>query len=254
MLNDRLVITSALTGKDITVTEITPFALAEKLGFGISDVYSPEKNPPTDSKADPIDSIYPMQFGFPITGWTWNEYDEQLPLRVIAFDLSARPLWIQGRDKNGEDQGLYIFLPHLSASRLKFSEYKVPEYEVTEELKGFSGVPTYKDKDDNEDVKRGLNVLTREDANSAIDTVQSALHIISKERSRFGAATNALEHMKSAVTNTHENLTAAESQIRDTDMAMAMAEFVKNNILLQATQAILAQANQAPQAILQLLR
>ncbi|MCL2754693.1 MAG: flagellin, partial [Oscillospiraceae bacterium] len=74
------------------------------------------------------------------------------------------------------------------------------------------------------------------------------------QRAQLGAWQNRLESTVNNLTTTHENLTAAESGIRDADMAKEMIEFTKFNILQQAAQAMLAQANQAPQAILQLLR
>ncbi|MCL2086528.1 MAG: hypothetical protein FWH05_02900 [Oscillospiraceae bacterium] len=73
------------------------------------------------------------------------------------------------------------------------------------------------------------------------------------QRSALGALQNRLEYTVNNLSVTHENLTAADSQIRDTDMAAEMIEYTKSNILQQASQAMLAQANQAPQAVLQLL-
>ncbi len=96
-------------------------------------------------------------------------------------------------------------------------------------------------------------VLTHEDANSAIDSVDSAIDQVSKMRSHYGAVQNRLEHTLSNLANTIENLTAAESQIRDTDMAQAITEHVRNQILLQSGQSMLAQANQVPQVVVSLL-
>ncbi len=72
-------------------------------------------------------------------------------------------------------------------------------------------------------------------------------------RSHYGAMQNRLEHTYSNLCNTVENLTAAESQIRDTDMALAITEHVRNQVLFQSGQAMLAQANQVPGQILSLL-
>ena len=72
-------------------------------------------------------------------------------------------------------------------------------------------------------------------------------------RSHYGAIQNRLEHTLANIDNTTENLTAAESQIRDTDMAAAITEHVRNQIILQSGQSMLAQANQIPQNILSLL-
>ena len=86
------------------------------------------------------------------------------------------------------------------------------------------------------------------------DTIDVALKTVSAERSKLGAVQNRLEHTIKNVDNTSENLQAAESRIRDVDMAKEMMEFTKQNILQQAATAMLAQANQAPQGVLQLLR
>ncbi|MEA4962847.1 flagellin Hag [Lutispora sp.] len=87
-----------------------------------------------------------------------------------------------------------------------------------------------------------------------ISDVDSAIKLVSAERSKLGAVQNRLEHTIKNVDNTSENLSAAESRIRDVDMAKEMMEFTKQNILQQAATAMLAQANQAPQTVLQLLR
>ena len=84
--------------------------------------------------------------------------------------------------------------------------------------------------------------------------ITSAIKVVSAARSELGAKQNRLEYTVNNLTTTNENLTAAESQIRDTDMATEMINYTKNNILQQASQAMLAQANQQPQAILQLLQ
>ena len=91
-------------------------------------------------------------------------------------------------------------------------------------------------------------------ANLSITKVNNAIENVSAYRSLLGAAQNRLEHTINNLKVTSENMTAAESRIRDTDMAKEMSTFTKNNILVQASQAMLAQANQTPQGILQLLR
>ena len=100
----------------------------------------------------------------------------------------------------------------------------------------------------------GADVSTQDAANKAIDMVDSAVKTVSMQRAGLGALQNRLEYTVNNLTTTNENLTAAESQIRDTDMATEMINYTKNNILQQASQAMLAQANQQPQAILQLLQ
>jgi flagellin len=99
-----------------------------------------------------------------------------------------------------------------------------------------------------------LDVSTFEKATAAISVLDDAVKSVSMQRSKLGAFQNRLEHTINNLGTTGENLTAAESRIRDVDMAKEMMEFTKNNILNQAAQAMLAQANQQPQGVLQLLR
>lgn len=99
----------------------------------------------------------------------------------------------------------------------------------------------------------GLSVSSQGAANSAISTVQSALNTVSTERSKLGAIQNRLEHTIANLGVAAENLTAAESRIRDVDMASEMMAFTKNQILVQAGTVMLAQANMAPQSVLRLL-
>ena len=97
-------------------------------------------------------------------------------------------------------------------------------------------------------------VLTQTGADTAITAINNAIEKVSTERAKLGAYQNRLEHTINNLGTSAENLTAAESRIRDVDMAKEMMEFTKNNILSQAAQAMLAQSNQMPQGILQLLR
>lgn len=104
------------------------------------------------------------------------------------------------------------------------------------------------------DKVKDINVLTTAGAEKAIKTVDDAIKQVSGERSKLGAFQNRLEHTINNLGTTSENLTAAESRVRDVDMAKEMMSQTKNNILAQAAQAMLAQANQQPQGVLQLLR
>ncbi|MBO5056278.1 MAG: hypothetical protein J6C64_08030 [Lachnospiraceae bacterium] len=103
------------------------------------------------------------------------------------------------------------------------------------------------------DTLSGNGVMTADDATAAIDTIKDAISIVSKQRSALGAVQNRLEHTINNLDNVVENTTAAESQIRDTDMATEMVKYSNNNILAQAGQAMLAQSNQANQGVLSLL-
>ena len=99
-----------------------------------------------------------------------------------------------------------------------------------------------------------IDLTTAESASKAIGIVDEAILKVSSERAKLGAIQNRLEHTINNLGTSSENLTAAESRIRDVDMAKEMMEYAKNTILQQAAQAMLAQANQAPQGVLQLLR
>lgn len=99
-----------------------------------------------------------------------------------------------------------------------------------------------------------LDVSDNDKAGEAVEIINDAIEMVSAERSKLGAYTNRLEHTIANLGTSSENLTAAESRIRDVDMAKEMMNFQKNNILQQAAQAMLAQANQQPQGVLQLLR
>ncbi len=106
-------------------------------------------------------------------------------------------------------------------------------------------------------VSLGINTLdltTQAGAEAAITTIDNAITTVSSERAKLGANQNRLEHTINNLSASSENLSAAESQIRDVDMAKQMTEFTKNNILSQAAQSMLAQANQQPQNVLQLLQ
>jgi len=91
------------------------------------------------------------------------------------------------------------------------------------------------------------------DANAAITTLSSAISAVSTQRAALGASQNRLEHTIANLQVAQENLSASESRIRDTDMALEMVQFTRNQIMAQAGTAMLAQANQIPGSILNLL-
>ena len=101
---------------------------------------------------------------------------------------------------------------------------------------------------------RGLNVNNAADAADSLTILDQAIDRVSSQRAKLGAIQNRLEHTINNLSTSGENLTAAESRIRDIDMAKEMMEMTKTNILQQASQSMLAQANQSPQNVLQLLR
>lgn len=99
-----------------------------------------------------------------------------------------------------------------------------------------------------------LDIASGGAASKAITAIDTAINTVSQTRSALGAVQNRLEHTINNLGTSSENLTAAESRIRDTDMAKEMMAFTKNNILTQAAQSMLAQANQQPQGVLSLLQ
>ena len=99
-----------------------------------------------------------------------------------------------------------------------------------------------------------VDISTQTTAGQAINTINAAIDSVSKTRAGLGAIQNRLEHTINNLDTTSENLTAANSRIRDTDMAKEMMEYTKMNVLVQSAQAMLAQANQQPQSVLQLLQ
>ena len=100
----------------------------------------------------------------------------------------------------------------------------------------------------------GIDISTQTGASDAIAKIKTAINTVSSQRGDLGAIQNRLDHTINNLGVQTENMTAAESRIRDTDMAEEMMAYTKNNILVQAAQAMLAQANTVPQGVLQLLQ
>ena len=98
-----------------------------------------------------------------------------------------------------------------------------------------------------------IDISTQEGAQAAIDIIKDAINLVSETRGDLGAVSNRLDHTANNLSTMAENLQDAESTIRDTDIAEEMMAYTKNSILVQSAQAMLAQANQIPQGVLQLL-
>ncbi len=99
----------------------------------------------------------------------------------------------------------------------------------------------------------GIDISSQDGAAKATDLIKAAINTVSDVRGTLGATQNRLEHTINSLSVTEENITSSESSIRDTDVAEEMMAYTKNNILIQSAQAMLAQANQVPQGVLQLL-
>ncbi|SDI34000.1 flagellin, partial [Alteribacillus persepolensis] len=117
----------------------------------------------------------------------------------------------------------------------------------------FTEIQNVTDGTDDTSTEYALDVSSHEKASAAVETINQAIEEVSSQRSELGAYQNRLEHTISNLDNSSENLSAAESRIRDVDMAEEMMEMTRSNILSQASQSMLAQANQRPQSVLQLL-
>ena len=137
---------------------------------------------------------------------------------------------------------------------LSFSDMRAAALGITGTGDGFSTDENVTNGTNNDMAEKALDVTSAENAAKAITAIDAAIKSVSAERSKLGASQNRLEHTINNLGTSAENLTAAESRIRDVDMAKEMMEQTKAGILAQASQAMLAQANQAPQGVLQLLR
>lgn len=137
---------------------------------------------------------------------------------------------------------------------LDFSDMRAAALGITGSGKGYTDKATVTDGTDNNEIEKALDVSNSTNAGNAVTKIQAAIDKVSAERSKLGAYQNRLEHTINNLSTSSENLTASESRIRDTDMAKTVMENTKNGILAQAAQAMLAQANQNPQQVLQLLR
>src|SRR5690625_3632823 len=138
-----------------------------------------------------------------------------------------------------QEQQLNVNIGDMSAGGLGVDEISVVKAAVAEE---------------GETPASPAEALTSTEYDEALGKIDAAIKTVSSQRSELGAVQNRLEHTINNLGASSENLTAAESRIRDVDMAKEMMNFTKSNILTQASQAMLAQANQTPQGVLQLLQ
>jgi flagellin len=145
-----------------------------------------------------------------------------------------------------ESQILSLDVSDMRASALSISSATVAT--------GFVSTKTVTNGTSSTATEYALDVSSASAAATAITIFNDAITEVSEERAKLGSVQNRLEHTINNLDVTAENLQASESRIRDVDMAKEMMEFTKNNILMQAAQAMLAQANQQPQGVLQLLR
>ncbi|NLU10117.1 MAG: flagellin [Tepidanaerobacter acetatoxydans] len=169
-----------------------------------------------------------------------------------ALDTKQEEVTVAVEDKSlafqvgaNENQAMVLDINDMRASKLGISSKEGGE--------GFALTKAVTDGTNNVASEYALSVATHKDAASAITVLDKALGQVSSERAKLGAVQNRLEHTINNLDASAENLSAAESRVRDVDMAKEMMEFTKQNILTQAATAMLAQANMAPQTVLKLL-
>lgn len=225
--------------------------------------------------ADPSLSISEFSFAsdgdetLTITATIGGQYDGQAGDGKITFDNGVSPaittLFSGSNGTNGTltfqvgsnaDQQMELQINDMRAVALGIASTS-----ASGDADAAAGDAVFASGNDNQitkDVTSGteyaLDVSSAAKATDAVTVIDSAITSVSSERSKLGAYQNRLENTISNLGTSSENVTAAESRIRDVDMAKEMMEFTKNNILQQAAQAMLAQANQQPQGVLQLLR
>lgn len=163
---------------------------------------------------------------------------------TIAAETKDQSLYFQvGANKN---QSINVSIDDMGADALGLTSATAGG--------NFTTTETVTNGTDKNKTKYSLNMTARDTANNAIETIDNAIEMVSKQRSKLGAIQNRLEHTIANLDNTSENLQSAESNIRDVDMAEEMVVYSKNNILQQAAQSMLAQANQSTQGVLSLLQ
>ena len=172
-------------------------------------------------------------------------------MTLLGGKYSSTPLVIQAGANKGEEMDITI--KSMSAEELGLLASGAGKaYELTKT----SNLYVHKDEFDDIVKDNGageLGLTSRKSASDALDEISKALDKVSDQRAELGAYQNRLEFKIHNLDNQAENLAAAESRIRDADMAKMMTELTKNNILFQASTAMLAQANALPQGVLQLL-
>lgn len=184
-----------------------------------------------------------------------NELIEELDRIADNTEFNTQNLLGGGEDDEGTSFTFHIGANNGQNITLEIASMRSDKIGAVEGDEGDEGdIESVNDLRVEEEEAGSGGVLTQEDADNAILAIDSAIADVSSQRSNLGSVQNRLEHTINNLTATAENLSAAESRIRDVDMAEEMMEFTKNNILSQAATSMLAQANQMPQSVLQLLQ
>jgi flagellin len=197
-----------------------------------------------------------IEFTFEIIGDTEGKPTNFQTRKIDIKDLVAQVTEVETTTEEVETkQSLYMQIGANEGQTMQISlnDMRAAALGVTSKVAS-DGFASTTDVTNDTEFEYALDVSTQEGASKAITTIQAAIDKVSAERSKLGAIQNRLEHTIKNLDNVSENLQASESRIRDVDMAKEMMEFTRQNILQQAATAMLAQANQAPQSVLQLLR
>ena len=172
------------------------------------------------------------------SGFKGNATSQKITLHVGYSHETANQLKVTFQQMNSSSLGL-----HSTDSTTFVKTLGTGTFTVGNDTKGANAVTI-----------KNIDLTKADSARHAISVAQAAIDMVSSMRSDFGAMQNRLDHTINNLSVQTENITAAESRIRDVDMAKEMMAYTKNNILVQSAQAMLAQANQVPQGVLQLLQ
>jgi len=275
------------TGKDVTYTasqaevDFSSVTIAELAGKGITinnqsiEFYNADEGV-YQGEADFAVNISAVSSGGDLVAAIANQLGDKLDGVKLSFDPESDPvLLVVTATANGEaGNGIVIadgvdrpavtadgkFVARLQVGSnegqsmtIEIADMRARALGITGSGEGFTSELVVTDGTSNEMQEAALDVSTHESASKAVTIIDKAIEAVSTQRSQLGAFQNRLEHTISNLGTSAENLQAAESRIRDLDMAEEIMAFTKNNILQQAATAMLAQANMAPQSVLQLL-
>lgn len=196
-------------------------------------------------KADPIEDEAAGKFTVTDKG------DGTIEIEA-ASDKAVKSDKIKAKAVSVKSSGVLTLSLHVGADSTADNQISVDIKQMSADVLGLKTGKSSTTAAENDTLL--VNGKDDKNARAAIDTIASALQEVSKQRSALGAAQNRLEHTIANLDNVVENTTSAESSIRDTDMATEMVKYSNNNILAQAGQAMLAQANQSNQGVLSLLQ
>ena len=185
-----------------------------------------------------------------------NDVNASVDRKAIQDEMGELAKEIDSISTKAAFNGTKLLNGHFSGKQLQVGAVKGENMEIT--IKKMSASILFGAKGsvvagNTSSAGNVLNMYTHSKASEAMSLITSAIKVVSAARSELGAKQNRLEYTIDNLENYSENLTSAESQIRDTDMAETMVEYSKNNILAQAGQSMLAQANQSNQGVLSLL-